>query len=136
MADEPRNYKGRPFHVVPGPLQSFAAKNTTGGGTAFRLPHAFREFTVSAFRATTSATKGSTAAVIRLQGSVADSSKWATLGTATLTVNSTGLTLFRSTNAAAVDRVRVLVVSFTTRLASTSPDKANLTAWITVPPGA
>lgn len=130
-----KNFDGRPFQVVPGPLKSLDAKNTTGAGSDFRLPHAFREFTVAAFRRTGSATGGSTAITIRLQGSVSNSSKWATLGSTPLTVNSTSLTLFRSTNAAAVDRVRVTVLAFTTVSGSTNADKNNVTAWIMVPPG-
>lgn len=136
MANDARNYKARPVQAVPGPMKSLAAQNTVGAGTDFRLPHAFKEFTVAAFLRTPSATGASTAATIRLQGSVADSSKWVTIGSTPITINSTGLIMTRSTNAIAFDRVRLNLLAMTTKSASTSLDKNNVTAWILVPPNA
>ena len=136
MANESRNFKGRPVHAVPGPLKSLNNQNTVGAGSEFRLPHAFKEFSVGYFRRTTSATGASTAITIRLQGSVADSSKWVTLGATPITVNSTALVVARSTNALAVDRVRLNLLAMTTKAGSTHLDKNNVTAWILVPPGA
>ena len=136
MANDSRNYRGRAVQAVPGPLKSLAAQNTTGAGSDFRLPHAFKEFSVAYFRRTASATGASTAATIRLQGSVADSSKWVTLGSTSITVNSTALVVTRSTSALAVDRVRLTLLAMTTKAGSTQLDKNNITAWILVPPGA
>ena len=134
MSNEARNFRGRPVHAVPGPLKSLANQNTVGAGSEFRLPHAFKEFSIGYFRRTTSATGASTAITIRLQGSVADSSKWVTVGATPITVNATALTVVRSTNAIAFDRVRLNLLAMTTKAGSTHLDKNNVTAWILVPP--
>ena len=136
MANESKNYRGRAVQAPPGPLKGLAAQNTVGAGAEFRLPHAFKEFTVAAFLRTPSATGASTAATIRLQGSIADSSKWVTVGATPITINSTSLVMTRSTNAIAFDRVRLNLLAMTTKAGSTSLDKNNVTAWIVVPPAA
>jgi hypothetical protein len=134
VANEARNYRGRAVQAVPGPLKSLDAKNTVGAGTDFRLPHAAKEFSIAYYRRSTSATGASTAATIRLQGSVANSSQWVTVGATPITVNSTALVVVRSTNAIAFDRVRLNLLAMTTKAGSTHLDKNNVTAWILVPP--
>jgi hypothetical protein len=136
VANESRNYRGRPVQGAPGPLKSLASQNTVGAGSDFRLPHAFKEFSVAHFRRTTSATGASTAITIRLQGSIADSSKWVTVGATPITCNSTSLVVVRSTNAIAFDRVRLNLLAMTTKAGSTHLDKNNITAWIVIPPAA
>ena len=131
MADEARNYAARPVMWPIKALKSLDAKNTTGAGTAFTLPHAAKEFTVELNKLATGATKGSTKATVQLQGKASTGSTWFALGS-NLTITTTAGALTRSTNGKAVHYARLSVVSFTTRAGSTSPDKNNVTAYVVV----
>lgn len=114
------------------PMKSLNAQQTAGGGTAFYLGRAHSAFGIEYFRGTTSATNESTSASIQLQGQIASTGTWLSLGAA-ITVNSATPAIARSTNHIPVNRVRINLVSFTTSAGagSTGENKIPITAWIT-----
>ena len=131
MANEARNYNAKPLLWPSKALKSLDSVTVVGatGAAVMRLPHPCREFTVQLDKLVPAATHGSTKAVVALQGKVSTGWTWFTLGGA-LNITSSAAALTRSTNAKAVLFARLSVTSFTTNLASTQADKANVTGYI------
>ena len=132
MSNEPRNTPVWPDGSLRRPLKSLDAQQSLGAGTAYKLGRPASRFGIEYFRGTTSATNESTSASIQLQGQIASTGTWLSLGAA-ITVNSATPVVARSTNALPVHRVRVNIASFTTSAgaASTGENKIPITAWIT-----
>ena len=130
MANESRNVKTRPAHVVVGAVKLLDAQTSTGGGTGFYLGRGYSAFGLEVFRGTTTAVLESTAATVDLQGQIGSTGTWHKLG-ATITINSATPTIVRSTNHIPVTRIRATILAFTTSAgaASTAERRNTVTVW-------